>query len=280
MPDTGATGQTRSRPLRGAGVPSTSSEREIRHAFHELARKYDPDVAVGDPGAACEFIEASEAAQTLLDPGGAPSNHRYRTPRAPAAYRSPAPPPPARTAPAGQRPPDVPVADLTKIGAATRTTILGKGRHSHPGDHRGRRHSGPELVVSTATAPDRVHRHQGPAANGTVLWKATGYRMDDGGASNLAWALGRRHPDIPRHQRRHLEVDSGYLPPAGTSRSCRRGAPPSYPACFTALLRAGSQAEPLDAITPRDHAHLVLIRQGTGDIAYIHVTGKTSPASS
>src|SRR5438128_2281464 len=86
------------------GVPSTSSEREIRRAFHELARRYHPDVAVGDPGAARKFIEVSEAADTLLDPGRRAAYDRCRTPRAPAAPAPPDAPPPAWTAPAWTAP--------------------------------------------------------------------------------------------------------------------------------------------------------------------------------
>src|SRR5947207_10434418 len=64
----GATGQMDRDLYAVLGVPSTSSEREIRHAFHELARKYHPDVAVGDSHAARKFIEVSQAAGILLDP--------------------------------------------------------------------------------------------------------------------------------------------------------------------------------------------------------------------
>jgi hypothetical protein len=256
------------------GVPSTSSEREIRHAFHELARKYHPDVAVGDPGAARKFIEASEAAQTLLDPGRRAEYDRYRTPRAPAATAPPAPPPPAWTAPAWTAPAETfPSPTSPKSGRAsqdrrswaraatvTLVTIAAVAIATR-------------LVVSIVTAPDRVQRHQGPAANGTVLWKATGYRMDDGWGINLAGS-GRRIQIYPGTSA-DLEVDSGYLSSGRHITFLPPGTPPSYPACFTALLLAGSQAEPLDAITPGDHADLCS-SGSTGDIAYIHVTGKTS----
>jgi len=249
------------------GVPSTATEREIRHAFHELARKYHPDVAVGDPGADRKFIEASEAAQTLLDPGRRAEYDRYRTPRAPAATAPPAPPP--WTAPAWTPPPQ------------TAPRPAPKTRH-HPAQYRAFRvavaiflSAGGVLgAIGLILAPPRhvATQDQAPAANGTVLWKATGYRMDDGWGINLAGS-GRRVQIFPGTSA-DLEVDSGYLSAGGHITFLPPGTPPSYQACFTALLLATSQAEPLDAIMPGLNADLCS-SGSTGDIAYVHVTGKT-----
>lgn len=254
------------------GVPSTSSEREIRHAFHELARKYHPDVAVGNPGAARKFIEVSAAAETLLDPGRRAEYDRRRTPRAPAATAPP--PPPAWTAPAWTAPAETFPAPASpqsgqasqykwswrRAGTVTLVTIAAVAIATR-------------LVVSIVTAPGQVQRYQGPDANGTVLWKATGYRMDDGWGINLAGS-GRRIQIYPG-TRADLEVEGGYLSSGRHITFLPPGTPPSYQACFTALILASSQAEPLDAITPGGHADLCS-SGSTGDIAFVHVTGKAS----
>jgi hypothetical protein len=105
-----------------------------------------------------------------------------------------------------------------------------------------------------------------------VLWKATNYELDDGWGINLAGS-GRRVQIFPGN-RADLEVDSGYLSAGGHITVLPPGTPPSYQACFTALILAGSQSEPLGAITPGGHADLCS-SGSTGDIAYFHVTGKT-----
>jgi DnaJ-like protein len=251
------------------GVASTSSEREIRHAFHELARKYHPDVAVGDPHAARKFVEVSQAAETLLDPRRRAEYDRHRTPSAPPSA-PPRPPPPAWTAPAA-----TPAQTRPRSKQAT-------------GYKRSRGEAGTitlvaicavaaivRLVVAIVSTPpaDRVQGNQGPAANGTVLWKATGYRMDDGWGINLAGS-GRRIQIYPGTSA-DLEVDSGYLSSGGHIVFLPPGTPPSYQGCFIALLLASNQSEPLDAIMPGINADLCS-SGSTGDIAFVHVTGKSN----
>jgi hypothetical protein len=249
------------------GVPSTSSEREIRRAFHELARKYHPDVAVGDPGAARKFIEVSVAAETLLDPWRRAEYDRSRTPGAPASPSpSPPPSPPPETAPGSawtarqQRPRAGTVGKMAVRVALSAGAVLWLiGFILAPPRH--------------GTGPDAPASRGAPDGNGTVLWKATGYRMDDGWGINLAGS-GRRIRIYPG-TRADLEVDSGYLSSGRHITFLPPGTPPSYQVCFTALILASSQAEPLDAITPGGHADLCS-SGSTGDIAYVHVTGKTS----
>src|SRR5690242_20507076 len=50
------------------GVPITASQAEIRHAFREVAKRRHPDVNRSDPDAPRKFMEALEAAETLLNP--------------------------------------------------------------------------------------------------------------------------------------------------------------------------------------------------------------------
>ena len=50
------------------GVRITASEAEIRHAFREVAKRRHPDINRNDPDASRKFMEARQAAETLLDP--------------------------------------------------------------------------------------------------------------------------------------------------------------------------------------------------------------------
>jgi curved DNA-binding protein len=50
------------------GVSKTATEKEIKHAFRKLARKYHPDVNPGDKSAEARFKEINEANEVLSDP--------------------------------------------------------------------------------------------------------------------------------------------------------------------------------------------------------------------
>jgi DnaJ-class molecular chaperone len=50
------------------GVPKTASEKDVKHAFRKLARKYHPDVNPGDKAAETRFKEINEAYEVLGDP--------------------------------------------------------------------------------------------------------------------------------------------------------------------------------------------------------------------
>eukprot|EP00043_Microstomoeca_roanoka_P002752 m.40172 g.40172 ORF g.40172 m.40172 type:complete len:564 (-) comp11698_c0_seq2:421-2112(-) len=50
------------------GVPKDASERDIKKAYFQLAKKYHPDTNKGDKTAADKFTEISEAYETLSDP--------------------------------------------------------------------------------------------------------------------------------------------------------------------------------------------------------------------
>jgi len=50
------------------GVSKTASEKEIKHAFRKLARKFHPDVNPGDKSAESKFKEINEAYEVLGDP--------------------------------------------------------------------------------------------------------------------------------------------------------------------------------------------------------------------
>ncbi|KAJ8028781.1 DnaJ-like subfamily A member 3, mitochondrial [Holothuria leucospilota] len=49
------------------GVPKTASQKEIKKAYYELAKKYHPDKNKGDETAAKKFAEVAEAYETLGD---------------------------------------------------------------------------------------------------------------------------------------------------------------------------------------------------------------------
>lgn len=50
------------------GVEKDASEKEIKLAYHKLAKKYHPDLNQADPKAKEKFIEIKNAYDTLIDP--------------------------------------------------------------------------------------------------------------------------------------------------------------------------------------------------------------------
>jgi len=50
------------------GISETADDGEIKSAYRELAKKYHPDVNLGDKGAEAKFKEANEAYSVLIDP--------------------------------------------------------------------------------------------------------------------------------------------------------------------------------------------------------------------
>jgi hypothetical protein len=122
--------------------------------------------------------------------------------------------------------------------------------------------------IAFSPPPQQTRGSYDSAGNGTVLWTATGYQMDDGWGFNLAGS-GRPIEIVPGTSA-DLEVASGYLSSGGHITFLVPGTVPDYQACLTALGIASSQAEPLAAVTPGAD----LCSSGsTGDIAYVHVTG-------
>ena len=104
---------------------------------------------------------------------------------------------------------------------------------------------------------------------GGVLWKATGYRMDDGWGINLE---GSGRPiQIDLGTSADLEVDGGYLSSGGHIVFLPPGKAPTFQDCLSALGQASSQGEPLTGIVPGQHADLCSSGSG-GDVAYTHVT--------
>jgi hypothetical protein len=250
------------------GVPSTASEDEIRHAFRELAKRLHPDVNSGDPAGARKFIEARDAAHTLLDPGRRADYDRSRSrtsPVSPATATRPSPHDSSRETPGPARP-----------AAATPSGEPAAGAGSEPGTFRIIARIlviivGVSLAISVlVTHPNhRAATGDGGTPNGAVLWKAANYRLDDGWGINLA-GYGQRIQIFPGGSA-DLEVDSGYLSSGGHITFLPPGAAPAYQACLSSLRPASSQAEPLSDITPGAHADLCS-SGSTGDIAFIHVT--------
>jgi hypothetical protein len=123
------------------------------------------------------------------------------------------------------------------------------------------------VVLRFVTPPE----HPSPPFNGGggVLWKATGYQMDDGWGINLE---GSGRPiQITLGTSADLEVDGGYFSSGGHIAFLRPGTAPTFQDCLSALGPASSQEEPLTAIIPGRHADLCSSGSG-GDIAYMHVT--------
>ncbi len=244
------------------GVSRTASEAEIRRAFWALAKKYHPDINGGDPDAARRFVEVGNAAETLLDPRRRASYDESRAPRAPAGppAAAPKPPPPPSTpraagtppppAPAGQRPGDFLDSLVNAIAVVAGMAFLAglivwEGVHSPKKDE------------------------SGMPANGTVVWKASGFSLGDGWGINLAGA-GARIQIVPGTST-DLEVSDGYLASAGHITLLPHGEALTYQHCVSAVQQATSQSEPLSEFAPASRSGLCVSGSG-GDLASVQVT--------
>ena len=123
--------------------------------------------------------------------------------------------------------------------------------------------------------PDPKHRNLPFNGGGGVLWKATGYRMDDGWGINLE---GSGRPiQVNLETRADLEVDGGYLSSGGHVAFLPPGQAPTFQDCLSAVGQASSQVEPLTVIIPGQRADLCSSGSGEDgsddDIAYMRVTG-------
>jgi DnaJ domain len=248
------------------GVPPAASEAEIRRAFHALAKRYHPDINPGSPDAARRFVEVGDAAETLLDPRRRARYDESRTPRIPA--RPPAaapkpPPPPPRTAPAQPAsPPDAPkparerpdysAAKLWRAVAAILAMLASVAFwiHFDPG---------------TATS----QKEYGMPTNGTVVWRTTGFDLDDGWGINLA-GHGARIQIFPGMSA-DIEFADGYLASAGQIALLPHGETITYRHCMSAVDQAVSQSESQGEITPAPGSSLCVSGSG-GDLASIQVT--------
>lgn len=48
------------------GVPKNASQKEIKKAYYQLAKKFHPDINKGDPSASKKFQEVSEAYEVSI----------------------------------------------------------------------------------------------------------------------------------------------------------------------------------------------------------------------
>lgn len=250
------------------GVTSSASEAEIRHAFRELAKRYHPDVSEDKQRAARRFIEVHGAAETLLDTRRRAEYDLSRAPRA--AARPPAPRPAAP-----RTPPPAPRRPAPEPGPARRATA-NQGKTSSAFSVAA--FIAMVAMFATVAALGRPHQpakaSARPNGNGTVLWKATGYRLNEGWGTNLA-GQGMRVQIYPGTHA-DLEVGSGYLSAGGHIAFLPRGMPPTYANCLAVTTVASTQSESLSAITPGVQD---LCSSGSaGDIAFIHVTRNNGSA--
>jgi hypothetical protein len=122
--------------------------------------------------------------------------------------------------------------------------------------------------------PHRTPQRSNSYADGSVLWKATSYRLDngsgiifDGSGRRIQIYLGE-NADLA-----DLAVDSGYLTSSGHIAFLPPGKAPTYQGCLGALRSASSSVEPLTVIIPGQHAGLCSSSSNKyGGIAYFHVT--------
>jgi hypothetical protein len=123
-------------------------------------------------------------------------------------------------------------------------------------------------VITLFANPPRARSAASDGANGTVMWKATGFALGDGWGINLA-GRGTRLQVFPGTST-DLEVDSGYLSSAGRIAFLPQGAAPTYQRCLSAIQQTNDQAEPLDEITPGTRGD-VCSSGSSGDIAFVRV---------
>lgn len=128
-------------------------------------------------------------------------------------------------------------------------------------------------VALGVLAPHRTPKSSDSYVDGSVLWKATSYRLDnglgiifDGSGRRIQIYLGE-NADLA-----DLAVDSGYLTSSGHIAFLPAGKASTYQGCLTALRSASSRVEPLTAIIPGQHADLCSSGNHPGGIAYFHVT--------
>ena len=86
---------TRAEAMALLGLPPDAGRAEADRRFRELAKRYHPDVALGDPGAAARFARLVEARDRLRNP--APDPSPISNPGRPPADSSPKPTAPGRT---------------------------------------------------------------------------------------------------------------------------------------------------------------------------------------
>jgi hypothetical protein len=133
-------------------------------------------------------------------------------------------------------------------------------------------------VFATVAALGRPHQpakaSASPNGNGTVLWRAAGYRLADGWGTNLP-AKGLRVQVYPGTHA-DLAVGNGYLSAGGHIAFLPRGMPPTYRNCLAVTTSASTQSEPLSAIM--SGVQDLCSSGSSGDIAFIHVTRNNGSA--
>ncbi len=251
------------------GVPGTASEAEIRHAFWVLAKKYHPDVSGGDPDAARRFVEVGNAAETLLDPHRRASYDESRAPKAPTATPAAAPKPPA---PKPSTPPSTPPAAGKPPPPAPASASRRTG--NSPGDAMRVIISVSVLVImvtlSILAAVHSPKKNEGAMPlNGGVIWKTSGFGLDDGWGINLA-GDGARIQIVPGTSA-DIEVTGGYLASAGHIGLLPHGEALTYQRCVSAVQQGTSQSAPLSEIAPPSGSGVCVSGSG-GDLASVQVT--------
>jgi hypothetical protein len=254
------------------GVPRTAPEEQIRHAYWSLAKKYHPDVSHDDPDAGRKFIEAQNAAETLLDPARRASYDASLRAVTPAAARSatttPAPAPAQPTPPAspqGAAPPASPPPEgwptspppaSSQLAEVIRNLVLALvGVGAIAGLALGLGHP----KNSSGVIPD----------NGTVVWEGAGYSLDNGWGINLA-GKGTPRIELVPGTTADIMVAGGYLSADGHIALLPPDDAITYQHCVSAVEQS-SKSIPLVEIGPIIHGTLCL-SGGGGDLASIQVT--------
>ena len=261
------------------GVPRTASEAEIRHAFWELAKKYHPDTHPGSDDAARRFVEVSGAAETLLD---SKLRARYDETHGPAAAASPAAAAPKPQPPKPPKPPKPPAQPASPPRAApaaeTPPTAAPGSGWPRPGNERGDAAKVIASVIAIAAIAggliwntESSARRQGAEGvpNGSLVWAAANFSLDDGYGVNLA-GNGARMQILPGSGA-DIEYTGGYLASSGSLASLPPGETPTYQHCVAAVGQTASQ------ITPTVGSYQCVSGSG-GDLAVVEVVGVNSSA--